>query len=63
VGYRDPACPSQDELAEELAAELDGSQIDACLALTPNERLERLRALLAFVETANDRGDRSRPAH
>lgn len=52
VGAKNPNRPSQDELVEELAAEIDGAQIDHCLGLTPTERLERLSALLAFLENA-----------
>ena len=63
MGYRDPNKGSQDELAEELAAELDGTLIDECLALSPSERLERLRKLLEFVESARrPGGDGSGPA-
>jgi len=56
VGYRDPSRGSQDELAEELAAELDGTLIDECLALSPSERLERLRKLLGFLGSARRSG-------
>ena len=63
VGYRDPDKGSQDELAEELAAELDGTLIDECLALSPSERLDRLRKLLEFVGSARrPGGDGSGPA-
>jgi hypothetical protein len=63
VGYRDPSRGSQDELAEELAAELDGTLIHECLALSPTERLERLRKLLEFVDSARrPGGDGSRTA-
>ena len=62
MGYRDPSRGSQDELAEELAAELDGTLIDECLALSPSERLERLRKLLGFLGSARRSGGLSTTA-
>ncbi|MGH7821614.1 MAG: hypothetical protein ACREQ9_17760 [Candidatus Binatia bacterium] len=63
MGYRQRERSSQDELIEELAAEIDGSLIEQCLALTPTERLERLQKLLDFLDSARwPGGDRPETA-
>jgi hypothetical protein len=52
---------SVDEIVEALAVEIDGTLIDERLQLTPTERLESMRRVLAFVDAArHPRG--SRPA-
>jgi len=47
----------QDEILEKVPSGIDGSQIDACLKLSPTERLERMRRLLLALERARDTHD------
>ena len=42
--------PSQDRLLDELDSGVDVSQIDERLALSPTERLERMRQFLVFLD-------------
>ena len=51
---------SIDEIVEALRSELDVSLIERNLALSPTERLEKMRRFQEFIETmrAARRGDR-----
>ena len=55
--------PSQDQLLDELDSGVDVSQIDERLALSPTERLERMRQFLVFLDGMKSvDGDRLRTA-
>ncbi|HEU5059718.1 MAG TPA: hypothetical protein VFU21_24470 [Kofleriaceae bacterium] len=42
----------QDEILEKIPSGVDGSQIEACLQLSPTDRLERMRRFLVGLELA-----------
>lgn len=42
----------QDEILEKIPSGIDGSQIEACLKLSPTDRLERMRRFLVGLELA-----------
>jgi hypothetical protein len=45
-----PEVSSQDRLLDQLDSGVDVSQIDEQLALSPTERLERMRPFLVFLD-------------
>jgi hypothetical protein len=48
----DPRRGWQDEILEAVPSGVDGSQIAACLKLSPTERLERMRHFMLSLELA-----------
>jgi hypothetical protein len=53
---------SFDEIAELLAAEIDGTLIDERLAMTPTERLDAMQRVLRFISEARGDDRSARPA-
>ncbi len=47
----------QDTILEKVPSGIDGAQIEACLKLSPTERLERMRKLLLALESAREAHD------
>jgi hypothetical protein len=47
----------QDEILEKVPSGVDGSQIAACLKLSPTERLERMRTFRLALEAARKSND------
>jgi hypothetical protein len=56
------ARPWQEEMAERISKEIDGSLIDSRLRMTPTERLMRLQSFLKFLEEAKKTNGASVPA-